>query len=347
MVIFRNFFKKNPEKSPQDTDYDFDELISAAQMNPEVYNQLMGRCDKYIKIKGGSAEAWNSKGSVLVKLYRFREAISCFDEAIRIDPNYDLAWSAKAVAINSLFALQEANLGELKEALKYVGEAIKLNPNSSYAKDLKQAIFEKIQENSVGVPLFKEWFGKGCAFWESGKYQEAISCYDEAIKINPKDAFTWYVKGRSFFELGSYEQAVGCYNKTLELDSKYALALSDKAKALDGLGKYEEAIACFDQGIKMCLEKEDSWVLWQGKADLLADHDKYEEAVLFYDKAIELGLGKADSWYNKGVSLVKLSRYAEAVLCYDQVLKINPDDTQAQQRKQDALAVIDKAVSSQ
>jgi len=347
MVIFRNFFQKILKKGPQNTDYDFDELISAGQMSPGAYKQLMERCDKYIKIKGGSAEAWHSKGGVLVKLYRFREAIICFDEAIRIDPNYDLAWSGKAVAINSLFALQEANFGELNEALKYVDEAIKLNPSSSYAQELKQVIFKKIQESSVEAPLFKEWFEKGYAFWKLGKYQEAISCYDEAVKINSKDAFTWHLKGKSFFELNSYEQAIDCYNKTLELDPRYALVLSDKAKALDKLGKYEEAIACFDKGIKMCLEKEDRWALWQGKADLLTDHEKYEKALLFYDKAIELGLGKADSWYNKGVSLVKLSRYSEAVFCYDQVLKINPNDAEAQQRKQDALAVIDGVAPSQ
>jgi tetratricopeptide (TPR) repeat protein len=40
------------------------------------------------------------------------------------------------------------------------------------------------------------------------KYEEAINAYDQAIKINPEDAWNWYYKGKALSDLGKYEESI-------------------------------------------------------------------------------------------------------------------------------------------
>lgn len=46
------------------------------------------------------------------------------------------------------------------------------------------------------------WFDKGNAFFLSGRYKEAIKCYDKVIKIEPKHALVWTGKGHVLALLG-------------------------------------------------------------------------------------------------------------------------------------------------
>jgi len=50
-----------------------------------------------------------------------------------------------------------------------------------------------------------------------GKYEEAIDCFDKALKINPRYAVAWTVKEYTFYKLRNYEGALKCYDKVLKL----------------------------------------------------------------------------------------------------------------------------------
>ena len=52
---------------------------------------------------------------------------------------------------------------------------------------------------------------------ELKKDKDAITCYDEAIRINPKDSFTLDAKGYSLKRLGRDEEAEECFAKVKEL----------------------------------------------------------------------------------------------------------------------------------
>ena len=55
------------------------------------------------------------------------------------------------------------------------------------------------------------WRNKGASLHILGSYQEAIACFDQAIELEPKDAFPWYNKGLSLDSLGRYQEAIACY----------------------------------------------------------------------------------------------------------------------------------------
>jgi tetratricopeptide (TPR) repeat protein len=67
----------------------------------------------------------------------------------------------------------------------------------------------------------RNWFDKGLALGELGKYHEAIECFNKAIEINPHYEYAWNNKGVALDKLGKYHEATECFNKAIEIKNTY------------------------------------------------------------------------------------------------------------------------------
>ena len=72
---------------------------------------------------------------------------------------------------------------------------------------------------------------------------EAVKCYDEAIKINPDVAAAWSNKGIALGNLGKYDEAVKCYDEAIKINPSYAEAYGNKGITLINTRKYDKAKA--------------------------------------------------------------------------------------------------------
>jgi tetratricopeptide (TPR) repeat protein len=82
-------------------------------------------------------------------------------------------------------------------------------------------------------------FYKGSVLSRIDKYEEAVKCYDEALKIEPKNIQVLYNNCKSIcLNLG---------NILNKLDLKYINAWHNKGFSLVNLGRDEEAVKCFDE----------------------------------------------------------------------------------------------------
>ncbi|MEA2045640.1 MAG: tetratricopeptide repeat protein [Euryarchaeota archaeon] len=94
-----------------------------------------------------TASDWFDKGGALYGLGDYTEAIRCYDEAIRINPQYTDAWNNKGLALG--------DLGRYDEAIDCYDKSIKIDPEHALA-----------------------WKNKGGSLCLLGKYDEAIACCD-------------------------------------------------------------------------------------------------------------------------------------------------------------------------
>ncbi len=102
-------------------------------------------------------------------------------------------------------------------------------------------------DNSLEV----EWYEKSRHLEAVGKFEEALSCCDKALDINPRYSDAWFNKGIVVHALGNTEEAIGCYDKAIEFDPQYATAWNNKGKALKELGMLDEAMSCYDKALEI------------------------------------------------------------------------------------------------
>ena len=66
----------------------------------------------------------------------------------------------------------------------------------------------------------QDLLAKGQSFLKDGKFNDALSFFEQALFLNPTDPDLWNYKGITLRSMGRYEEAMECYNKSLKLDPR-------------------------------------------------------------------------------------------------------------------------------
>ena len=150
----------------------------------------------------------------------YQGAIEDYTQAIRLDPNYALAYYGRGHA--------RYHLGDLQEAMADYNQAIRLDPDDA------------------GV-----YNNRGLARYHLGDFQEAIADYNQAIRLDPNYAAAYNNRGIARRNLGNLQEAIADYNQAIRLDPNYATAYNNRGIARKDLGNLQEAMADFNQAIRL------------------------------------------------------------------------------------------------
>jgi Flp pilus assembly protein TadD len=164
--------------------------------------------------------AHNNLGAALLKKGGNVEAMSQFQEALRLKPNYADAH------INLGLAL--FNLGQTDKALRQYQEAIRLKPDSAEA------------HNNLGAALGRKV-----------RTDEAISEFQEAVRLKPDYAEAHFNLGVAFLNLGQIDGAIGQFQETIRLKPDYDQVHNNLAVALFKQGRTDEAIRQLQEAVRL------------------------------------------------------------------------------------------------
>lgn len=196
------------------------------------------------------------KGRALIGLRRYDDAITAFDKAIELKPDYAKAYNNKGIALK--------NIRKLNEAINAYDKAIELRP------DLVQA-----------------YNNKGIALRILGKYDEAIKTYDEAIGLRPDDPYAYVSKGAALTSLGKYQEAIESYRRAVELKPDFGSAYYNRACLFSLLGKRDEMVADLKRAIELDEEyregtkTEPDFAAYREGAKTDADFDAFRDDPAF------------------------------------------------------------------
>src|SRR5574340_1654804 len=86
--------------------------------------------------------------------------------------------------------------------------------------------------------------------------------------------------------IGRREDALSIYEDALKLNPEYAPALAGKGKTHSQLYQYEEALKAFEQAIQVAPDDAEIYSYYHGKAYALRELQRYDESLQAYDAAI-------------------------------------------------------------
>ncbi|MGF1601085.1 MAG: tetratricopeptide repeat protein, partial [Thermosynechococcaceae cyanobacterium] len=102
---------------------------------------------------------------------------------------------------------------------------------------------------------------QGLILDDLGRYEDAISSFDQAIKFKPDYHQAFYNRGVALANLGRYEDAIASFDKALNINPNIPFRTLRRAEAIFALKPSREAYTALEDALKQLTESEknDGW----------------------------------------------------------------------------------------
>jgi len=126
-----------------------------------------------------------------------------------------------------------------------------------------------------------------CGEMNSAQAAMCFSCGTPLVSMEKLaiDPLEYLKKGETFAKAGRYEDAITCYDETLKSDAVNELALLRKGEALHKLGKWGSAIQYVNTALKVNPNNIDTLIL---KARILDERDRLDKSMEIYSQILAL-----------------------------------------------------------
>ena len=215
-----------------------------------------------------------------------RKSVVFFEDAIRHDPNYALAYCGLADALALRVEYDNGRPSEvLPKAKEAALRALQLEPGlgeahaalgniALFQNDWTASLAEnhKALEVNPNYMMAQKWIGNTLMF--TGHQEEARVAFERALQMDPTSLIASSNVGETYFFERDYPKAIEQLSKTLEMDPEFQQARIDLARAYSSQGKHTEALAQVDR-----LHLVAATVRELLRATVLARADRREEAL--------------------------------------------------------------------
>jgi tetratricopeptide (TPR) repeat protein len=170
------------------------------------------RCyDRGLALNPNDIDMWHNKGKALYCLGHNAEAIQCFDRVLQLNPHYRISLEGKAAALN--------NMGKFVEAEAVAEHILEMYPPRNIKTWKALSILAMSLNNQA-------------------KYKKAIESANKAIALNPADDGVWETKGAALASLGKYREAMTCLEEALRLNPHNRTAEATRDRVAEILNEF-------------------------------------------------------------------------------------------------------------
>ena len=227
-----------------------------------------------------AAHAFFSIGYLLSEGKKVKKALSAYDMAIALKPDFVEAYHNRALGLQQIHKYEEAIID--------LEQAIRLDPDSSELH-------------------YKLGCIKGC----SNQCESAIADFDKVIKLNPNYAEAYCCRGLIKSELNKYKSAIADFDKAIELNLNPDFVDIHYIKGIVNaqFKQYKEAIADFDEAIRL---NPDDAKAYDSRGIAKGLLKRYESAISDHTTAIDIMPDFAEAYAHRGGAKVELGNIDEA-----------------------------------
>jgi len=297
----------------------------------EIQGKRQDALEKYseaIKLNPNYDAAYSSRGNLYSLSKDKDKALADYNQAIKINPNNSAAYIGRG----SVFY----GIGDKEKALTDYNQAIKINPNNSVAYTVRGIIFDDKREYDKAITDYNQaikinpnnsfaYNNRGNSYSNKGEYDKALADYNQAIKINPIDSSPYNGRGTIYSEKGEHDKAIINYNQAIKLDPNFVLAYNNRGNSYNRKGEDDKAITDYNQAIKL---DPNSALAYNGRGISYGKKGEYDKAIIDYTQAIKLNSNFVLAYNNRGISYGKKGEYDKAIIDYSQAIKLDPNYAQ-------------------
>ena len=206
------------------------------------------KCQLTGKAEPKTAYDFVERGMEHVRAEQFDCALGACSEALRLDSRLATAYACRGGVLS--------NTGEFLKALKDFDQALSLQPDNGDFYYSRAQVHDRLGNTDLAladlakaVALIKSEFGRSVAFalrgrvyQKSGKLDESIKDYSEAIHLAPDFAFHHANRAEVYFEKKEFDKAIADYSEAIRLDPKNPYFRQDRAKVFHAVGREDLAV---------------------------------------------------------------------------------------------------------
>jgi eukaryotic-like serine/threonine-protein kinase len=291
-------------------------------LEDQIYNQLVSGLNiNLTNDEIAAAEARPTDNSTAYDLYlrgrnsmrgdnskSMQAALDYFDQALRADPKFALAYTGIADASLRMNGIKKDSLWTQK-ALAAAQQAQQLN--------------DRLPE--VHATL-------GGVYRATGKYSEAVAELNRALSLAPNSDDFYRRLGTVYLDSGNTSQALVAFQKAIQLNPYFWVNQNALGVAYAHQGDYAKALEAFQQVQAI---EPDIVAGYENIGNIYLQQGKYQESIPYFQKAIQIE-PYFSTYSNLGTSYFFLKQYANAVEAFEKAAALNPNDTQTMVNLADA-----------
>jgi len=223
-------------------------------------------------------------------------AIAEFTQALKVDPNYALAYAG--LGEGYWIGYQQLNRGKdwLAKASANCEKALVLSPQLAEGHTCLGNV-------SVGT----------------GKYEKAVEQFQRALELNPGSDYALVQLAGAYQKLGNPQAAEAAYRKAISLRPNYWGVYSGLGAFYAGQARYSEAAEMFSKVIQLA---PDNYRGYSNLGGIYLLQGRYEDAISQLKRSIDLRPNPV-AYSNLGTAYFALRRFAEAAETFQQGAKLD------------------------
>jgi tetratricopeptide (TPR) repeat protein len=190
-----------------------------------------------------------------------------------------------------------------------------------------EELFDMLADDAKVLPTQTDdhilWCCHAEALDDSGRYEDAVKAYRQALKIKPDYKDAWISLGAVLCDkLEDHEEALECFENALRINYLDDFAWYNRGNVLEQLERNEDALACYDIVLKLNPDDENAWY---SRGWLLYQMGELEAAIASYEQSLKLKPYDDLTWYNKACCHAVLGDTELAINSLEQAIKLSPN----------------------
>ncbi len=237
----------------------------------------------------------------------FLHAISMFERAIELDPQYAMAYAGMADAYAMLYRYADSSAQNARQAEQASQQAIELDPESAEAQ-----------------------VSRGTALYTSGQYEAAGKHFESAILLNPNLYESYYFYARACMAQGDFEKAARLFVRAGDANPDDYQSVVFLGLAYHSLGRIEQANAAETRGLAIIerhvrMNPDDPRALVLG-ATLLSKRGERDRAIEWAHLAVQSRDDEPHFLYNAACVYAGLGELEQAIELLERAVALGYGD---------------------